>query len=82
MKDSDFRKIYDDAIMMPLDRQLLLVTDEVRMAVPPIVLLGQLKWSLHNRISTDRLRPLIEVLSMFYGEVNIDNICKNTEDRV
>lgn len=58
MKNSDFRKIYDDAIMMPLDRQLLLVTDEVRMAVPPIVLLGQLKWSLHNRISTDRLRPL------------------------
>ena len=55
MKNSDFRKIYDDAIMMPLDRQLLLVTDEVRMAVPPIVLLGQLKWSLHNRISADKI---------------------------
>ena len=80
MKNSDFRKIYDDAIMMPLDRQLLLVTDEVRMAVPPIVLLGQLKWSLYNRISLERLRPIVEVLSMFYGEANIDNVCKNAED--
>ena len=34
MKNSDFRKIYDDAIMMPLDRQLLLVTDEARKAEP------------------------------------------------
>lgn len=80
MKNSDFRKIYDDAVMMPLDRQLLIVTDEVRMAVPPIVLLGQLKWSLHNRISLERLRPIVEVLSMFYGESNIDNVCRNAED--
>lgn len=71
MKNSNFRKICEEAVAMPLDRQLLIVTDEVRLAVPPIVLLGQLKWSIAHGLSEERLSPIIKTLSMFYGESNI-----------